>query len=74
MCAIVEDYANQVATEREKKAVQKANRQAIIKGIRGGILTKDNISIMYPQIRESDIDELYIAAQKPARGRKAAKA
>ena len=33
MCAIVEDYANKVAAEREKKAVEKANRQAVIKGL-----------------------------------------
>ena len=72
MCAIVEEYANQVATEREKKAVQKANRQAIIKGIRGGILTKENISVMYPQIKDTDIDELYLAAQKHVRRKKAA--
>ena len=67
MCAIVEDYANKVAAEREKKAVEKANRKAIINGIRGGILTKENINIMYPQLEVSDIDKLYIAAQKPAR-------
>ena len=73
MCAIVEDYANQVATEREKKAVQKANRQAAIKGFREG-LSKELARTMFPKLKASDIDELYIEAQKPARGRKAAKA
>ena len=66
MCAIVEDYANKVAAEREKKAVEKANRQAVIKGFREG-LTKDLARTMFPKLKTSDIDKLYIAAQKPVR-------
>ena len=49
MCAIVEDYANKVAAEREKKAVEKANRQAVIKGFREG-LTKDLARTMFPKL------------------------
>ena len=48
MCAIVEDYANKVAAEREKKAVEKANRQAVIKGFREG-LTKYLARTMFPK-------------------------
>ena len=60
MCAIVEQYA--------KDEVMEANRQAIIKGFRGG-LTKEMAKTMYPRMRKSVIDRLYIEAKEPVRGR-----
>lgn len=72
MCAIVEDYANEVAERREKEAVQRANRKAILKGFQGG-LTKEMAMTMYPKYTPNDIEELYKKAQKSLLNRKAAK-
>ena len=64
MCAIVEQYA--------KDEVMEANRQAIIKGFRGG-LTKEMAKTMYPRMRKSVIDRLYIEAKEPTRGGRSTK-
>lgn len=64
MCKIMEEYADEVASERE--------RQSILNGFRGG-LTKELARKMYPQMRKSVIDRLYVEAQQPARGRRPAK-
>lgn len=64
MCAIVEEYAD----EKAKAEVSRANRQALIKGFRSGVLTKKGAAIMYPKLKATDIDDLYQEAKKPARG------
>ncbi len=64
MCAIVEEYA----AEREIESA----REAILKGFRGG-LTKELAKKMYPKLRKSVIDRLYVEAQEPTRGRRPAK-
>ncbi len=68
MCAIVEDYA----AEREKKAVNKANRKALIKGFQGG-LTKKMARTMYPKFKLSEIEALYQQAKNTTRSKKAAR-
>ena len=69
MCAIVEDYAAEIA----EKEVLQSIRQAMIKGFKNG-LSKDMAKTMYPKVKKEYIDSLYQEAQKPARGRKTAKA
>ncbi len=65
MCAIVEEYA----AEREIESAKKA----ILKGFRGGVLTKKGASIMYPRMKPFEIEALYQEVKKPARGRRPAK-
>ena len=60
MCAIVEEYAAEIAREE----VLQANRQAIIKGFKGGIITKKGAAVMYPKLKAADIDALYQEAKK----------
>ena len=69
MCAIVEEYANEVATERENKLI----RNSILNGFKGGVLTKKGAAVMYPKIKEAEIDLLYQEAKKPVRRKKTAK-
>ena len=68
MCAIVEDYA----AEREKEAVNRANRKALIKGFQGG-LTKKMARTMYPKFKLSEIEALYQQAKNTTRSKKAAR-
>ena len=70
MCATVENYANKKAREQ----VIKANRTAIINGFKVGVFTKDNVALVYPKLKASDIDALYDEAQRLSKGRKAARA
>ena len=63
MCAIVEEYAAEIAREE----VLRANRQAIIKGFKGGIITKKGAAVMYPKLKAADIDALYLEAKKTSR-------
>ena len=65
MCEIVEEYADELFEERSIKAIKK--------GFKMG-LTKDMAKAMFPKIKKAEIDNLYLEVQKPARGRKAAKA
>ena len=69
MCAIVEEYA----AEKAREEVYQANRQAIIKGFKGGIITKEGAAVMYPKLKAADIDALYQEAKKGSR-KKAARA
>ena len=68
MCAIVEDYA----AEREKEAVNRANRKALIKGFQGG-LTKKMARTMYPKFKLAEIEALYQQAKNTTRSKKAAR-
>ena len=65
MCAIVEDYAKEVSMED--------SRQAMLKGFKNG-LTKETAKAMYPKIKKTVIDSLYLEAQKAAPRKRNAKA
>ena len=65
MCATVEDYAKEISLEDSKRA--------IIKGFKGGVITKKGAAIMYPRLKAADIDALYQEAKKTSR-RKTSKA
>ena len=69
MCMIVEEYAE----EKARKEVLRANRQALIKGFRNGVLTKEAAFVMYPKIKADEMDAIYQEAKKPTRGRRTAK-
>ncbi len=64
MCAIVEEYANEIFEEKAKKA--------LLNGFRNG-LTKKAAHAMYPKIKSSDLEIIYMEAKKPARRKKTAK-
>ncbi len=68
MCAIVEEYA----AEKAREEVLHASRQAIIKGFRGGIITKKGAAVMYPKLKAADIDALYQEAKKTTRKKRSA--
>jgi predicted transposase/invertase (TIGR01784 family) len=61
MCAIVEEYAKEVSLED--------SRQAMLKGFRKG-LTKETAKAMYPKIKKTVIDSIYLEAQKSSRRKK----
>ncbi len=67
MCAIVEEYA----AEKAREEVLQASRQAIIKGFKGGIITKKGAAVMYPKLKTADIDALYQEAKKTTRKKRA---
>ncbi|MBQ7678599.1 MAG: PD-(D/E)XK nuclease family transposase, partial [Butyrivibrio sp.] len=67
MCTIVEEYAEERVKEAVSEAVSKANKAAIINGLRGGILTKDTVSVLYPKLKPAEIETLYKESQKPPR-------
>jgi len=65
MCAIVEEYAKEVSMED--------SRQAMLKGFKNG-LTKETAKAMYPKIKKTVIDSIYLEAQKAASRKRNAKA
>ena len=65
MCAIVEEYAEELFEENSIKALKK--------GFRNG-LTKETAKAMYPKIKKAIIEKLYVEAQQSTRRRKVAKA
>ena len=63
MQELMDDYAEDYA----KKMAKKTSRSAILKGFRGGFLTKEGAIAMYPGFSNTEIDALYRQAQRPAR-------